>query len=797
MASPAEDGPWHAALDALAAGRPEAALPLLERAAALGEGGAWAWLNLGAALLQLGRLAEAEGPLQRAAEGLPGRAEPLLRLGQLAGMRQDAARAEACFRAALERDPRHVPALAALAAVAEGAGRLQEAAVLLERARALDPAEPELGAWFARVALALGEPAAALEEAAAVLTRRPHHADAAQTIARALLRLHPPAEALAQAAARAAAAPTVAGWPLAAAALHAMLGDLDAAIAQLRLAAALAPDSAEVQGELGRALAAAGRVAEAEAALRAAIAGRPADLGLRNRLATVLWKANRITEALGLIEAAIADFGPDPLLLTNRALLANLRGDQDGALAAAEEAVARSGGGRDALVGRLSVLPYHPRGDAAALLEAAKAVAARSGAALAPPHRHRPRDPDRPLRIGLLSGSLGKHPVGWLTVAGIEALPEEEFAILAYSLKRREDAIAARFRARCATWREVGAADDAAIARLIADDGVDVLLDLGGYGEGGRPFVLQHRPAPVQIKWVGAQFGTTGLSGVDWMLTDRWETPEGFERFYTERLLRLPDGYVCYAPPAYAPPVAPLPALARGGRITFGCMNNLAKVTPPALAAWARILAALPESRLVLRTHALAEPATRDAFRQRLAAAGLPPERVDLCPGLPHRDFLAAYGGIDIALDPFPYTGGLTVCEALWMGVPTVTLAGDSFAGRHALSHLSNAGLGDWAAQDVEGYVALAVARARDVASLAALRAGLRERVRASPLCDAPRFGRNLAAALRFTWRQWCARGGGGDGAHAACGAARASRAVRQAGVSRISPSATSWSGPV
>ena len=164
--------------------------------------------------------------------------------------------------------------------------------------------------------------------------------------------------------------------------------------------------------------------------------------------------------------------------------------------------------------------------------------------------------------------------------------------------------MAARFRARCAAWREVGHLDDAGIAALMAVDGLDILLDLGGYGDGGRPGLLQRKPAPVQVKWVGMQTGSMGLDGLDWMLTDPWETPPGFERFYAEKLLRLPDGYVCFTPPPAAPPVVALPALARG-HVTFGCFNNLAKVTPPVLEAWGRILAAVPGSRLVLRTHAL------------------------------------------------------------------------------------------------------------------------------------------------------------------------------------------------
>ena len=739
---------FRAGLAALGAGTPAAAVPLLSRALGDPVHAAHAALNLGMALQALGRLAEAVPHLEAAMAALPALAEPPFRLGTIAGLRGDAPAAMALFRTALARDPGHVPALAALASLAEDSGEAAEAQALLARARRLDPAEPALDLALARLALAADDPVAAATGAAAVLARRPAHAAAARLFAEASLTLVGHEAALARVAAEAAAAPFAAGWPLATAWLLETAGQPAAALAELRLAALLAPGQADILAALGHALAGAERSAEAEATLRAAIALRPDDLDLRNRLATVLWKANRFGAMLDLLDAAIADFGPHPTLLLNQALALNTIGDQEAGLAAAAAAI--PGGGIAALVNRLAVLPYHPAaGTAAGLRRAAEAI----GAALpaVPPLAPFRRDHPGPLRLGLLSGGLGQHPVGWLTLAGLEALPAAEFSLTAYSLRPRTDPLAQRFRARCAAWHEVGALEDAAIAARITADGIDILLELGGHGEGGRPFVLQHRPAPVQVKWVGAQFGTLGLSACDWMLTDRWETPPGFEPFYTERLLRLPDGYLCYLPPPYAPPVAPLPALANPG-VTFGCFNNLAKLTAPVLAAWARILAALPEARLVLRTHALGEAATRDRTARRLAAAGLPLDRVALEGGLPHRQLITAYAGIDIALDPFPYTGGLTVCESLWMGVPVVALAGDSFCARHALSHLSNVGLVDWVAADGEAYVAQAIARARDLPALDRLRRGLRARVAASPLVDAPRFGRNLASALRQAW---------------------------------------------
>jgi len=746
---------WQAGLAALAAGTPGAAVELLREAAAAGEGGGFAALNLGLALEQLGRLEEAAAALEEAAAALPDHPEPWFRLGTIAGLRGEGARAETLLRAALDRAPGHVTALAALAALAEEAGRMPEAAALIARARAADPEEPELDFAEARLALRRGALDAAIERAEAVLARRPAHLEAAALWAEALRARDGEAVAAVTIAAREAADPLGANWALAAARLHAMAGRAAEALAELHAADALAPEDAAITAALGMALADIGDRSTAEQVLRAAIALRPNQFELRNRLATLLYRCHRYAEMDRILEEAIAAFGPEPTLRLNRALALNALGRQREALDLADETMARPGAGLRGDITRISLLAYHPEEGTGAAL---RAQAARIGAHLgpAPPAPARPRDPDRRLRVGLLSGGLGQHPVGWLTLAGLEALPAAEFELAAYSLKPREDWLGARYKALCATWRDMALAEDRAIAEMIRADGCDILLDLGGFGDCGRPGVMQQRPTPVQIKWVGSQFSTTGIPACDWMLTDRWETPAGFEPLYSERLLRLPDGYLCYLPAPYAPAVGKLPALARG-HVTFGCFNNLSKVTPVVLRVWAEILAALPAARLVLRNHALAEAATREGLAARLAALGVAPGRVEMHGGVAHEALLAAYGEVDIALDPFPYTGGLTVCEALWMGVPVVALTGDSFCGRHALSHLCNVGLADWAVADARGYVARALAAAADLAGLAALRAGLRGRVAASPLVDAPRFGVALGAALRFAWRDWCA----------------------------------------
>jgi len=717
--------PLRRGLQALAAGRTEAALPWLEAALADPGDAAAARLNLGMALADLGRLAEAEPVLRAAAADWPGLAEPRFRLGQIAAQRLDAAAARQAYDAALAIDPGHVMSLAGLACLHEAAGETEAARRLVRHALLLAPEDAGLLAMAARLG---GDALAALRDGASDL-------DALRAAA---------AAPIACLEAECAAAPLDWRWR---AALGLCLPDAEAAIATLRLAAILSGDAPAVLGELGQKLMARRRHAEAAPLLAAAAADRPGDVGLRSQHGIALLRLHRLAEARAVLEAAIADFGPMPALLSNLALALAGQGLQEEALDAAR----RTGDTPVALGALLGIQPYHPRDGSAAALHA---TARRLGAQLTPGARPHPPgfNPARRLRVALLSAGFGRHPVGWLTLAGIEALPGDEFEIVAHSLRPQHDALARRFQARAALWREHDRPTDQALADAIAADAPDILIDLGGHGEGGRVTALAHRPAPVQIKWVGAQSATTGVPGLDWMLTDRWQTPPGFEPWYTERLLRLADGYVCFTPPPWGPAVGPLPALRRG-HVNFGCFNNLAKITPEVTAAWAAILAAVPGARLVLRTHALGDVGTREAF---LARCGLDATRLELHGYAPHEELLDGYNAIDIALDPFPYAGGLTACEALWMGVPLVAMAGTSFAGRHAVSHLNNVGLGDWVAEDAAGYIERAVAAAADLPALATLRAGLRARMEASPLMDAPRFGASLAAGLRHAWRQRC-----------------------------------------
>jgi protein O-GlcNAc transferase len=254
----------------------------------------------------------------------------------------------------------------------------------------------------------------------------------------------------------------------------------------------------------------------------------------------------------------------------------------------------------------------------------------------------------------------------------------------------------------------------------------------------------------VQATWMGYP-GTTGLDSIDYIIADAVEIPSGAEAFYSERPIRLPGSYVCYAPPDYAP--APRPSARGDEPVSFGCFNNLAKLNDAVFSAWARILASVPRSRLKLLWPSLLDPAIATELRARLAAAGVPAERVELGGHRRHEDLLAAYRTVDIALDPFPYTGGLTTLEALWMGVPVLTIAGDTFAGRHSASHLTAAGLADWIASSPDDYVRLAAGWADRRRELASIGAGLRDRLRGSPLCDGARFTASLESAYEAMWR--------------------------------------------
>jgi predicted O-linked N-acetylglucosamine transferase (SPINDLY family) len=541
-------------------------------------------------------------------------------------------------------------------------------------------------------------------------------------------------------------------------------GRLDHAAEIYRRILAAEPAHAAAWHMLGLVALQRGRYADAEAWLRQAVALGPGSNdptqgpGMAEAYASlgiVLRRQGRLGDAVAAYEQAVAlkaDYAEGHYNLAI-ALLAQGRLEE----AIASYRRARQLKPHDVLTHNnlLLALQYHPASTLATLAQAHAEFDAQQTAALRAtwPTWSRADDPQRRLRLGFVSADLCRSPVGFFCRRLFEHLDRRQAEVVCYSPRTAEDDLTQHLRAAAAAWREVRTLTDEQLAAQIRADRIDILFDLGGHTGGNRLLTFARHPAPLQISWLG-YVGTTGLSAMDYLLADAREVPPPFERFYRENVLCLPDDYVCYAPPAYAPPVGPLPARATG-RVTFGSFNNLAKITPQVVTLWARILQRRPDARLVLKYFGLEDPPTAARLRQQFADHGLRADQLELWGGGSHEELLTCYNRIDVALDTFPYNGGLTTCEALWMGVPVVTWPGETFASRHSLTHLTSVGLTETIARDPDQYVALALGLVDDLPRLAALRAGLRERMARSPLCDGRRFADNLLRLLRDIWQQW------------------------------------------
>jgi len=369
-------------------------------------------------------------------------------------------------------------------------------------------------------------------------------------------------------------------------------------------------------------------------------------------------------------------------------------------------------------------------------------------------------DPQRPLRVGFISPDLRRHPVSYIFAPILAAFDRQQIEAVCYYNYPGKDQVTARLMPLAAQWHDVAALSDEALYDLIRTDGIDILVDLAGHTIHNRLLVFARRAAPLQVSWLG-YFNTTGLATMDYFISDYASSPPSQENYYSEILLRFPDSRFCYQPSEFMPPVNELPAGSRG-HITFGCFNNLSKLNERVLRLWARVLAAVPDSRLLLQASALDDAPNRERFTQIAERAGLPRNRLELRGFMPVETAPQAYHDIDIALDPFPFCGGMTSLESLWMGVPVVTLEQEMIAGRQTLSLLASLDLPELVATDEDSYVAIAATLARDTARLAALRHSLRPRFAASPLQDYARFARTMEEAFRAMWQDWVETNGHG-----------------------------------
>jgi protein O-GlcNAc transferase len=565
-------------------------------------------------------------------------------------------------------------------------------------------------------------------------------------------------------------------------------GRLAEAEQNYRRAAQLMPNHPSAGDCLGVVVAMQGRLEEAGGIFQAVIRARPADAQVYNNLGYLRYQQHRLGEAVALflqglrlkpdsaethnnLGLALTDQGnldlaiahcrqaiqirPDFALAHNNLghfLLKQGRPDQ--ALPNFREALRLQPDLATAQSNYLFCLNYDPEADSDAVFADHCRWGRQQESAVSPLPPTNDPAPDRRLRIGYVSPDFRIHPLARYFEPVLANHDPDRVQVFCYAEVAVPDAVTKRMQNLAHLWRSSWCLSDAEVAEQIRKDHIDILVDLAGHTAGNRMGVFAHKPAPVQATWLG-YMNTTGLRTVDYRLTDNVLDPAGQPVRDTEELVRLPGGFCCFAPPADAPPVSPLPALRRG-HLTFGSLHNLFKLNSRVFDLWSQLLTALPTARLLMFRDTLIGSA-QEYVRGQFAERGISPQRLDLRQGSSAPGYLGVYAEVDVSLDAFPFTGGVTTCEALWMGVPVLSLSGVRTAGRNAAALLTSVGLTDWIVQTREEFIALGVRVARQFDRLSQVRAGLRQSMTAT-LCDARRFTKELEDAYRTMWRRWCSR---------------------------------------
>jgi len=633
------------------------------------------------------------------------------------------AEAELLYRDILNKDPRHFDALQLLGAIDLQQGRDQEAQLRIRKALEINPRSDSAHTNLGYIQVKLKRFEEALASCDKALAIKPDHAEALCNRGNALkdLRRH------------------------------------EEALASYEKALAIRPAYAEALYNRGLALFELNRREEALASLDHALAVNPNLLEALLVRGSVLRALHRSEEALASYDQALAIRPNYADVLYNRgAALVELRRYEEG-IASYDRALAIEPGHALAGSNKVFSLDFVPGYGFAEQQEARRSWYRslpgnlRNGVAPYP----RDANPSRPLVLGYVSADFKNHSAAACFGPVLRRHDRSNFQVVCYSGVKVEDELTEEFRQRADKWRSVSDLSDEALAERIRADGIDILVDLSGHTGGNRLLVFARKPAPIQVSAWGSGTGT-GLPAMDYLFSDPVAIPAAVRPLFAEAVVDLP----CLGPfeaPAYIPPVAELPAVSRGV-LTFGCLNRLGKVTQRALELWARILRAVPGSRLLLKDAAFDNPVMQARVRETLAGQGIGAERIELRGSSPRRDHLAAYNDVDIALDPFPHNGGISTWESLWMGVPVVARLGDSVASRISGAILHAVGLAEWTVDGDDEYAALAARQASDLQALAQLRHGMRARVAASPAGNLDRYTQAVEAAYRNMWRAFLDR---------------------------------------
>lgn len=701
------------------------------------------------------------------------------------------AAAESIYRQILAQHPNHAGALHLLAAIAHQVGRHDAAVDLFKRSISIEPGTAILYTNFTLALLALGRFDEAVAAASRATQLQPDSASTWFFLGHALHDQGKLDESIAAYQRAIGLKPDYADAYNNLGNVWKERGRFDEAVAALSKAVELKPFFPEAYSNLGDALACRGNLAEAFAACSKAVQQQPnlpeAHYNLArvlrnqqkaddaatacswavqlkpdyaqavNLLGAILMEQDKFDQAAAAFSKAIELKPQSPDAHNNMGNIWREQGQIDQALACHDRAMALNPQDPVYHSNRLYTLHFHPACDPAAIAAEHRTWNSRHAEPLKKfvQHHCNTSDPDRRLKIGYVSPDLWAHPVGRFLLPLLENHDRAMFEVSCYADGHVADEMTRRLRRHCDGWCSIAGLTDEQVADRVRGDRIDILVDLAGHTSKNRLLVFARKPGPVQVTWLGYP-DTTGMTAMDYRITDSHADPPGMtEQFHTEHLERLPDSFLCYRPAEEPIAVAPPPSLARG-HVTFGSFNTGAKINPLVVGLWARILQCLGYARLMIKYHALSSSGARQHLLSLFAAHGIDSNRLDMRNTMMSPlEHMRMYEHVDIALDTFPYHGTTTTCEALWMGVPVISLAGQTHVSRVGVSILSSAGLGELLAKNAEEYVGLAVKLAADPRRLSELRAGLRDRMRSSVLMDAPRFARNIEAAFRKMWSNW------------------------------------------
>ena len=517
------------------------------------------------------------------------------------------------------------------------------------------------------------------------------------------------------------------------------------------------PGASQLHYNLGKVYSDLQRYPEAIAAYRRALQINPKNIEAQCNVGGMLEHSGEYSQAIAAYRKAIGINPSHPEAHNNLGLILRQLGQFEEAMESFKRAIRAQPAGLSFMQNLISTMNYMPHMECGEIFNAHQKFGQQLELSSKPfgarPIGSSETEHARRLRIGYVSPDFKQHAVAHFIEPVLANHQKDGFEIFCYSNNPIVDATTRHLQSLVPHWRDITGMTDQEAAKKIRDDGIDILVDLAGYTNLNRLMIFTLKPAPVQATWIGYP-NTTGLSRMDYRITDALSDPIGqTDSLHTEKLARLPDCFSCFAPPKESPEVGALPASNSDG-IMFGSFNNLTKINDHVIAIWARILTRMPKSRLTLKYKSLKTESIQDMVYADFAKHGVTRDRlVFLSQTDSKMEHMSQYNRIDIGLDPFPYNGTTTTCDALWMGVPVITLAGRSHVGRVGVSQLTNIGLPELIGHNEDDYVDIAVALANDLPRLAALRSGLRERLRASPLMDAPRLTRNLEAAYREMWK--------------------------------------------